>query len=118
MRKEQKRLQEELWKIDKAKDEARNSKLVGKCFKYRNSFSSPSAGWWLYAKVTGVDGRWCIAFDFQKKEDETFEIRTAQTFTCGDGWGEISVKEFDTEWNRFLAELASLRSECVAKAGA
>lgn len=29
-------------------------KLIGKCFKYANSYGNGSDQWWLYTKVTGV----------------------------------------------------------------
>lgn len=35
-------------------------KLIGRCFKYRNSFSSDES-WWLYAVVTAVDSDGRIA---------------------------------------------------------
>lgn len=53
---------------------AENAALVGKTFKYRNSYSCPEKAsdyWWLYAKVTKMD------------TDGTLSLFTFETDKCG-----------------------------------
>ncbi len=58
--------------IDKIKTKewlAKNRKMIGKCFKYRNNYSCPETDadyWWLYSRVIAVDDDGgLIAFEFQ-----------------------------------------------------
>lgn len=108
MREEAERLRNELYKLDQQRAEERNRKLVGKCFKYRNSYSAPSAGWWLYAKVNRVEGSFCEAMQFEKTELGEFQIYPAKLFTSADNWQEIPFGEFVSEWKSFLAEINEL----------
>ena len=51
-------IRDEIWKRDCEEARRQNVKLVGRCFKHRNTYGgSPEEGWWLYAKVTGVTPR-------------------------------------------------------------
>ena len=51
-------IRDEIWKRENAELKVQNAKLVGKCFKYRNTYGgSHERWWWLYAKVTGVTAR-------------------------------------------------------------
>lgn len=51
-------IRDEIWKRENAERRAQNAKLIGKCFKYRNSYGgSHERWWWLYVKITGVTTR-------------------------------------------------------------
>ena len=83
----------------------KNSKYVGKCYKYRNSYSVGEA-WWLYLRITkaddGLDG-----YHFEHTSMDFFEIVRFKYWNIGDSYEEITRKEFDDAWANFQAELAS-----------
>jgi hypothetical protein len=48
-------IRDEIWKRDGEESRRQNAKLVGRCFKYRNTYGGgDEKSWWLYAKITGV----------------------------------------------------------------
>lgn len=48
-------IRDEIWKREGEEQRREHAKLVGRCFKYRNTYGgSHDKWWWLYAKVTGV----------------------------------------------------------------
>jgi hypothetical protein len=47
-------LREELDELKKEKRYEELSKLIGRCFKYKNRYSGDDT-WWLYIKVTGIN---------------------------------------------------------------
>ena len=80
--------------------------LVGKCFRYRNSYSvpqKPSDYWWLYVKIIGTRGASAITFEFQTDKDGKLFIEPSlehyNRFPSADrGYQSISSTEFNRAW--------------------
>jgi hypothetical protein len=73
---------EELRAIEDAEKTKANASLIGKCFKYRNSYSCPESDadyWWLYSKVVSVDGEWAQVLRFQTDRNGRVEFETCST---------------------------------------
>ena len=94
----------ELEVFEAAERKKRFSKLLGRCFKYRNSYGSDSK-WWLYAKVTGDDGYWPRTFSFQvtDRQEVGFKNNDQSSHIGGDSWTPISATEFRKELKKALA---------------
>ena len=59
-------LRDHLWKIEAAERKKENDELVGKYFRYRNSYSAPSKKWWIYHKVIKSSDSYTVtAFSFE-----------------------------------------------------
>jgi hypothetical protein len=89
-------------RLDSAKRKADHAKLLGRCFKYSNSYGGDSR-WWLYIKVTGDDGYWPRTFNFQTTDrDEVLFRRNHQSHISGGGYIPIAAAEFRTELKKAL----------------
>lgn len=84
-------------------------KLIGRFFKFRNSYGS-ARKWWLYAAPRVVDDDGSVSgLSFQRTHDGRIEVRCADYLTVGDvDWTEITSSEF---W----AVAAQLRVELVGR---
>lgn len=81
-------------------------KLVGKCFKYRNSYGSGES-WWMYARVISFDERAMNfkAAEFQKTSRDCIQIECESVhifngcnrFGVESGWIPISLNEYKRE---------------------
>ncbi len=80
----------ELWKIEKAREIEDGKKLIGKCFKYRNSFGGGSRPWWLYLKVTAVGRAAAIEKDCRGE----VRIKRKEDFRGGHGYIEITQGQY------------------------
>jgi hypothetical protein len=71
-----------------------NRRLVGRFYKYRNTYGSGDA-WWLYGAVTGVDefGR-VTGWKFERTSLERIEISLDDSMHVNTGWKEIGASEF------------------------
>lgn len=93
-------------KIDRIEGEKRRaeaSKVVGKCFRYRNSYSCPQTEadyWWLYRRVTLADKHgWLRVFDFQTDKDGKTSIEPGNRAMSPASLGEpITLKQFQHAW--------------------
>lgn len=80
--------------------------LVGKCFKYRNSYGVGSEDWWMYVRVIDakhyMDIRCLVA---QRTSRNSIEIRQ-ETFVMGslksDGYQRITRRQFNSAVRRIL----------------
>lgn len=105
-------LRDEIDRIDRAEQERERKKLIGKCFKYRNSYSMPqkdSDYWPIYVKVVGADGYRCRAFTFQTDKDGKIKIEPQDYFSARDGYKPITAAEFNREWKALKARIAKLK---------
>jgi len=109
-------LQAELTKIrgqlnkieDKRRKEA-NSPLLGKCFKYSNSYGGDKR-WWLYLKITKA-GYWLEGWSFQRPTDGRMEVKVEKCMmSILGGYVEISQSEFDRAWTAFQNAVAKVGS--------
>jgi hypothetical protein len=91
--------------------DAENQAVVGKCFKYRNSYScheKPSDYFWLYLKVVKAAGGRLETFTFQTDNRGRFEVETrSNLYHINEGYREISGKEFQSAWDKLMSRLES-----------
>lgn len=104
----------ELWRIEAQEAEYHNRALIGKCFKYRNSYSCPQDDndyWWMYCKVLGVKGTslqvWRFQTDKYKKVDVEPDTMLARE-QLQIGYHEIPLAEFDAAWQATMEKLERL----------
>lgn len=108
--------QQELIAMHDEKKRVLGAALVGKCYRYRNSFSCPEGDadyWWLYMKLTGLDDMGTlIAHTFQTDKTGKIEIRFDEPRYGFDPegrfgtWEEISDIKFRSEWMVLQIEIA------------
>jgi len=102
----------ELYRLRGIETQERNRSLVGRCFKYRNSYScpeKPSDYWWMYTKVMKLKGANIICWQFQTDRDGKIEIEFARSYynhMVGDQV-EISESEFNKAWRSIQKKIAS-----------
>ncbi|KKM59287.1 hypothetical protein LCGC14_1548290 [marine sediment metagenome] len=104
---------DELSTIDVKKKLKENTKLIGKCFKYRNSYSAPeeeSDYWWLYYKVISVNRHGiCMAMRFQTDKHGRIEIEKERYFVLSDRYIKITEEEFEDAWDNLLLTINFLK---------
>lgn len=89
------------------------AKLVGKCFKYHNSYSVDEK-WWLYLKVVGCDGHKLIVEKFQTTSRGNSMIERDFQFLFGDAhlgdwYIPISDEEFDKAIKPIIRVIRSIK---------
>ena len=99
--------------ITDAEDQARNAGLIGKTFRYRNSYSCPGEGsdyWYLYKIVKDASGSNLICSWFQKDASGRIEMDfdvLSPTLYSGDE--EIPPAMFWDEWRKLQSEIAGIK---------
>lgn len=99
LREKARAVQNRIWKAEAAERYEKAKGLLGKCFRYRNSYSCPEGEkdrWWLYMRVTEVtkDG-WLTVFSFQTDKDGAIEIVPEKRKMHESSLGEpITQKQF------------------------
>lgn len=85
----------------------RNAALVGKCFKYRNSYSCPGPDdyWWMYAQVLRAKDGSLRALRFQTDRDGKVEVEPDAYFSCSENYKSITLMEFAEAWAAMLRRL-------------
>lgn len=100
----------ELDEIKQAAAAKANSALIGKCHRYRNSYSCPETDvdyWWIYRRVIAVDGSWLKTFSFQTDRNGKVTVQTEkQDFSDLSGWKEISDAEFSHAFNDMMRKVS------------
>lgn len=103
----------ELREIEEAENMKASKALVGKFFKYRNSYSCPKPDeyWWLYTAVIGVtDEGNPRAWNFQKDIYGKVEVEEDMFRpSLSAGYTEISEQEFWKAYDGIMFELNSRR---------
>jgi hypothetical protein len=99
------RQQREAMKALSAIEVAERAKLaervIGKCFRYSNSYGHGSQ-WWLYGRVIGTDEYgWFRMFQFEATDNGEMQIRTEHQRTHLNGWDPIAANIFQEEWDAF-----------------
>jgi hypothetical protein len=100
-------------RIEKVERREEAAKILGKCFRTRNSYScpeKPSDYWWLYCRITSVgkDGD-VRGFEFQTdNRGQIFIDPKKYAYRHMSGWEEISLMQFK-------AALKSLEDDFKAK---
>jgi len=107
-------LHAELEAIETREKREAHSKILGKCYRYRNSYGADRGEWWMYLRVTGGDGYWPTVFTFQETADNEIIIKTKESYVGihhgeANGYYEISRKEFDRQWKRMQTKIAKMQ---------
>lgn len=114
------RAREELNSIERAENIKKNTALVGKCFRFWNSYGGDEH-WWLYIKIIGLDDTGNLkAFLFH--EHKRFECWIETHFFLSSAHQQISAKYFADNWKWFKRELTAfgdsrLKPKRAAKKG-
>jgi len=79
-----------------------NTKMIGKCYRYRNTYGGgKNEWWWLYKKITGInkDG-YRLSFSFETTVGDIIEIKRDIMFgnLLDGGYKEIPLEEFNQAW--------------------
>ena len=104
-------LRAELDAIETAERKIAHLALVGKCFRYRNSYGGGYPSWWLYAKVTDT-GDWrpqCFTFELTSRNKVEIDLKSDHNVHPGNGWQEITAKQFNAEWRKVQKRLCKLK---------
>jgi hypothetical protein len=108
---ERARINNRIWAIEGKRRAAEHANFLGKCFKYRNSYSCPQGDkdrWWLYAKVISVDARGEVkAFQFQTDKYGKLAIEASYRITHSlGGYIPITAGEFNKAWRAVQKRVA------------
>jgi hypothetical protein len=81
-------------------------KLIGKCYKYLNSYGGDRASWWLYRKVISIKSIndtnriWIIVNMFQRDCEGDINFKKEELgfsdLRGGDGYQEITLHEYES----------------------
>jgi hypothetical protein len=114
LRKQKAKIDRSIQEIEGQQRDVENRKLVGKCFRYRNS-SGPGPKWWLYTIVTHVDkDGWLHATSFEETPTTDgmisleMRLRHESYFTLQPGHKEITRERFNKAWADFTLDLTAL----------
>lgn len=108
-------------RVSELRAEARrlaNEKLVGKCFRYENSYSATEK-WWMYTCVTGIaaDGRLLGSTCQQATSGQiTFENEWLSEHILS-GSSEISLAEYRLEARLLIAKAQKMTVDSMDAAG-
>lgn len=113
LKSEARKINEKISRIEHDARATENKQHIGRCFKYRNSYScpeKPSDYWWLYIRVTGLlkDGSVeYTEFQIDKYGEVTIKAKK-QMYWVRDGYRPISKSEFDRAWRRTMEKIKSI----------
>lgn len=114
---------DEISRIEVRERVAEANSLLGRCFKYRNSYScpeKPSDYWWLYLRVVGVDkfgGLECFEFQIDKYGDLSVRPKR-HAYLSITGYTTIRLTEFSRAWESFTNRIWQFEPERnIAKTG-
>ncbi len=112
-------LRHELDKIARKKRQDENTAYVGKCFRYRNSYSCPESEadyWWLYAMVTGLsDSGQPVGISFQTDKNGDIEFKSKLWFTGSAGYEEISGEAFAIQFDMAINRTIAMRDTVLQR---
>lgn len=103
---ERNRINEQIVAAERAGRIAKNTPLIGKAFKYNNSYGSGES-WWLYALIVRLDDNgWPICLIFQATSDSRHECWTENRYSLDSYAEEISMDEYIRARDEFLGSVA------------
>lgn len=105
-------LQAKLASIREAEERKQYKALVGRCFKFNNSYGGDRPRWWLYIKVTGIGEFWPEAFEFQTTCEQEIIIKQEKCrigVGADRGYVEITAKEFNREWAKVKKQITRMK---------
>lgn len=86
----------------------KEKKLLGKCYKYRNSYSCPESEkdyWWVYKQVVDIKPHNITSSCFQETRDGEFKFDKNKWFSVGLDHVPISKNEFEKAKQAFIKRL-------------
>ena len=91
---------------------AENTKLIGKYFKFKNSYGAGKK-WWLYKKIVAANTDSVTTISAEKDNDESISIQTDNRSATGfkaknSGYTPITKREFSQKFKKLLAEVNEL----------
>ena len=107
-----------LFALKKAECLKQNADVVGKCFRFRNSYSCPKTSadyWWLYIQVVAIDDDGDLVYwSFEQDQFDRVSIVPNHTFpniSDSDSYEEISAEYFWSRWCSILEELCTFHKK-------
>jgi hypothetical protein len=101
---------DELREIRRAEATEQNAPLVGRCYKFRNSYGGGSEKWWLYKRVLSVEGSYGTGWNFQQDCNGKIEI------DFDEGWMPLPVSGQEISEEEFMAAWVDLQEKIDAGA--
>jgi hypothetical protein len=88
-------------------ERARWKKLVGRCYKYRNSYGGNNDTWWMYFKITGF--REAFSFQTDCQDKITIEQHGGAYDVVLRTSHRIAKREFDGEWRALQGRIKEVK---------
>ncbi|MDD5358353.1 MAG: hypothetical protein PHX80_04350 [Candidatus Nanoarchaeia archaeon] len=111
----------ELSKLEDKETEKRNSKLIGKYYKYRTCYSFPndeSDYWYIYMLVVKSKGASLYGWRFETDKYGKIEIDFCCELNGYDpiqGWTEITSDIFRKEWRKVESNISITSNELLSE---
>lgn len=102
-------IQERIWEIRNAETEKKNQKYIGKCFRYRNAYSSDET-WWLYKKVIGTKNGGLDVIQFQIDVYGYADVKRYHLVSI-DSSDEITEMDFSLAWHEFKNKIEQFETD-------
>ena len=97
----------ELNEIEEKENTKKNLPLVGRCFKFKNSYGSGDS-WWLYSEVLGIEGNYFKYLTFQECSGGKITVELREYGYDSLQQTEITKQEFDKRFRLLLDKLEEL----------
>jgi len=114
------KLQAAVWKEQEKKQTAEAKKLIGKCFKFRNSYSCPEGDkdkWWFYRRVVSAANGCTITIEHEVDKDGNLSIKkgkqSPQFFGMDSGYIPITADEYKDAFGAALLRGHNLMDEAI-----
>jgi hypothetical protein len=96
---------EKIYDLETEKRISENRGLIGKCFKYRNTYGQ-GRSWWLYLKVVAINEEGSLHADsFEDDGEGKVEIVKDKYFCQIGGYIEISSSEYSDAADAVLTKI-------------
>jgi hypothetical protein len=110
LRKQSYKIQREITELLEAERMENGKHLIGRYFKFINSYSMPQTPedyWWLYAHVYKQENSNLISYEFEKDSDGKVRINPDKITLAPvlETWVEITEDEFREAFNKLMNEL-------------
>ena len=117
LRKQMHNIRKEVDKLEEAEWKREHDALVGRYFKYHNSFGSGDK-WWLYMSVTAIQGHSIKGFQFERASNGEFRVKPDDirfSFSLAEGWIEIDLAEYKEAWNELIVNMCYKYNKAMQK---
>lgn len=114
LRKRSREASAELWAAEQKERDKENATLIGKCFRYRNSYSVPKENerWWLYIKILKVEDGALRALKFEVDYEGRIKIDPNEYMgNIFEGYHPISAATFNRAWQETVTAIHQIDPE-------